>query len=294
MEYANMIFIYLCIGWFVLYAVLLIYLYVKNFKPYKPQFNLDFYTELPSAITPIELSDLMYKKIMPAALSAAVIDLFNDGIIKLVNDKGEDYICIDRINARDYSVGQDYTVKLLINIIGDGNRVSINEIYKFCDRKKNCDVFLMEYNIWVRIMRKENFKHIFYETKNQYGMVKFVTVLGCALFIANIAGQFRTMIGYVTLIPAIFILLYFTKIYKRTREANEEYHKWVAFKQFLENIENFQYVLADPDKYVMYGTVLGVKGLEKKITNHEYFDRIAEAVNRCVVRAILNGNRKIL
>lgn len=294
MEYANMIFIYLCAGWFVLYAVVLIYLYVKNFKPYKPQFNMDFYTELPSAITPIELSDLMYKKIMPAALSAAVIDLFNEGIIKLVNDNGEDYICIDRINARDYSIGQDYTVKLLINIIGDGNRVSVNEIYKFCDRKKNCDVFLMEYNIWVRIMRKENFKHIFYETKNQYGMVKFVTVLGCALFIANIAGQFRTIIGYVTLIPAIFILLYFTKIYKRTREANEEYHKWIAFKQFLENIENFQYAIADPDKYVMYGTVLGIKGLEKKITNHAYFDRIAEAVNRCFVRAILNGNRKIL
>ena len=293
MEYANIIFIYLCIFWFIIFGVLFIYLYIKSYKPYKPQFNLDFYTQLPSDINLIELSNLMYKKIMPAALSAEVIKLFNDGIIKVINDKGEDYIIIDKVNARDFSVGQDYTVKLLLNIIGDGNRVSINEIYKFCERKKNCDIFLMEYNIWVRIMRKENYKHIFYESKSQYGMVKLVTVIGCALFIANIAGEFRTPVGYITLIPAVFILLYFTKIYKRTREANEEYHKWVAFKQFLENIENFEYAIADPDKYVMYGTVLGIKGLEKKITNHEYFDRVAESVNRCVVRAILNGNRKL-
>ena len=294
MELASIIFIYLCIIWFVFFGLLTIYLYVKNYKPYKPNFNSDFYTELPSDIDPIELSNLMYKKILPSTLSAEVIQLFNDNIIKIVEEDNKQYIYLDRISSKDFTVGQDYTVKLLLNVIGDGNKVLIDDIYNFCDSKKNCDVFLMEYNIWVRIMRKENFKHIFFESKNQYGLVRLVTILGCALFIVNIASNLKTPIGYVTLIPSIFILLYFTKIYKRTKEANEEYHKWLAFKQFLENIENFEYAISDPNKYVMYGTVLGVKGLEAKITDHKYFDRISEAVNRCVVRSILNGNRKLM
>lgn len=290
------IFSMLCYGWFVFVILIAIYLYIRNFKPYKTSFNEDFYTQIPSMISPIELSDLMYKKVVPSALSAEVLKLFNEGILKIEKDSkdGERYIRLDRISNKDFTIGKDYTVKLLINIIGNGSRVSIKEIYKFCERKRNCDNFLMEYKIWCRIMRKENFKHIFYENKTQYGLVRFLTIIGCILFIANIVGNFRINVGYATLLPAVLLLLYFTKIYKRTREANEEYHKWIAFKQFLENVENFKCTIMNPDDYVIYGIVLGVKGLEKKITNHTYYEEVTEALNRCIVRALLNGNRRLV
>jgi hypothetical protein len=293
MEYVNIIFFYLCISWFILFIALFIDLSLENFKPYKPKFNLDFYTDFPSDINIFDLSNLMYKKIMPSVLSAEIVKLFNLALLKLDNIDGEDYISVGNIDSSKITIGQKYTIKLLIDIIGDGTKVSISNIYKFCERKKNCDAFLMEYTIWGRIMRKENCTQIYYESKNQYGMVKFITVFGCSLFIANILGKFRIAIGYVTLLPAVFILLYFIKIYKRTKNANEDYHKWLAFKQYLINIDNFEYNITDPDKYILYGTLLGVKGLEKKLTNHDHFDRISVAINRCVVRAILNGNRKL-
>lgn len=293
---ATEVFSMLCIGWFIFAVLITIYLYIRNYKPYKTDFRDDFYTQIPSNITPIELSELMYKKVVPSALSAEVLKLFNEGVLRIEKDKnnGETYIHLNRISNKDFTIGKDYTVKLLVNIMGNGSRVSIKEIAKFCDRKRNCDNFYMEYKIWCRIMRKENLKHIFYERKTQYGIVRFLTIIGCLLFIANIIGGFRLNIGYATLLPAVLLLLYFTKIYKRTREANEEYHKWIAFKQFLENIENFKCTIMNPDEYVVYGVVLGVKGLEKKITEHTHYEEIANALNKCIIKALLNGDRKLV
>ena len=64
-------------------------------------------------------------------------------------------------------------------------------------------------------------------------------------------------------------------------------------QQVKNNIEKFDEEVLYPEEYLVYGTCLGLKGLEGKLTEHNYCERLVEALNRCVVKAILSGNRSL-
>ncbi|MEG0266776.1 MAG: DUF2207 domain-containing protein [Bacilli bacterium] len=278
------------IVWFVIFFIFLLYLYIKSFKPYKASFNEEYYTGIPDDLNLIEVSNLVNRKINANVLASYVISLINRGLLKIADIDGKEYITKGNSTGTK-SVGDECTLKLILYTMGDGEKVTIDELYHFSDRKRNKKIMLMEYTIWDKVMKKENYQHIFYETKDQYGLVRAITIIGCSLFLVNIIAGFHSVLSYFTILPAILILLFFSQVYKRTRDANEEYLKWMAFKAYLENITSFDIKILYPEEYLMYGTCLGVRGLEAKITNHNYCERLIEALNRSVLKAVLNGNK---
>ena len=278
--------------WFIYFILLLIYLYIKSFRPYKTDFNEEFYTSIPSDLNIIEVSNLVNRKLNGNVLAAYIINLIRVGHLKIEIIDGTEYL-VRSYNSCQPSIGDEATIKLVLYTMGDGNKVTIDDLYHFCDRKRNKNIMLMEYEIWCKVMKKENYKHIFYETKEEYGIVKFTSFLGCLIFLVDIILGFNNNLGYCTLLPALLLLFLFTKVYKRTRTANEEYKKWIAFREYLDNINIFDKVINDPELYIVYGTCLGIKGLENKITDHDYCERIVEAINRSVIKAILSGNRSL-
>lgn len=289
----KFIYITFCIIWFVVFIGAVIYLYFKNIKPYKPVFNDNIFDKIPNEYKPVELSLLMYNKIVPSVLSATIIDLFNKGILILNNEDNCEYIMYNHNYTQKMSIFENSTAKLLIETIGDRNRVSIKEIDDFCNHKSNCDKFLLEYQIWYKIARKEYASARFYESKLQYEKVKIIMWTGFILFIINLVARFNTCFGYLIVLPAISIMVLFVKSYKRTVESNEEYHKWLSFKNYL-NISDLKSIpVEEYNKYIMYSTVLNVPNIELKLTNHNYYTRITSALNKCIIKSILNGNRKL-
>lgn len=291
-EKTLMVYNTIIIVWYGVFAILMLYLYLKSFKPYKTEFNDEFYTQIPSDLNLIELSNLINRNLNANTLAAYIINLINMGKLKIEVIDDKEYITKGAYIGQ-MTIGDEATIKLLLGTMGDGNKVSISDIYNFCERKKNKTVLLMEYQIWCKIMRKENYRHIFFETKEEYGLVKFIAFCGVLIFFVNVLAGIENFLGYSVLVPIFILLLIFSKIYKRTREANEEYKKWIAFKEYLDNINSFDIQVTQPEEYITYGTCLGIKGLEAKITNHNYCDKITEAINRSVVKAILSQKKII-
>lgn len=293
MEHLKLIYSIICLIWFVIFFYALYYLYIKNVKPYKPAFSDLMYSQIPHKYAPLELSLLMYNRVVPSTLPASVIYLFEKGILEFNNDNGVEYIVRNFNYTNQLTPAEDYTIKLLVDIIGDKNRVSIEQLDEFCSHKSNCDIFLLEYQIWCKIMRKEYASTRFFEPKLQYSSIEKIMISGCIIFIVNFLKVFNSYLGYLTLVPALFIMFFFIKTYKRTRESNEEYYKWIAFKNYMNVTDLASLNIDNMDDYIMYGTVLGVDDIEEKLTNHDYFKRITAALNKCVIKSILNGNRKL-
>ena len=279
--------------WIPSFIFFALYVYVKCLKPYKRNFVDKYFKGIPSELNVVEISNLINRKITPNTLSSYVIGLINRKVLKVsVDENGVEYISMGSYSG-NLSIGDEATIKLILYTMGDGDKVTINQLHDFCKRKRNRNVMLMEFQIWSKVMRKENYKHIFYETKELYGLVRLFTIVGCLLFFINIFAKFNNPITILILISSLALFIAFSNIYKRTRQANEEYYKWMAFKAYLEEIENFEEEVLYPEEYVMYAICLGVKGLESKLTNHTYCERLSEALNVAVMKAIVSGNRSI-
>lgn len=284
---------YLVNLWIPLFLFFAVYIYFKCLRPYKSEFTDKYFKGIPSELNVVEISNLISRKIGPNTLAAYVVGLINRKILAIgVDEAGVEYIVRGSYEG-NLSIGDEATVKLILNTMGDGDKVTIEQLHNFCKTKRNRDIMLMEFQIWSKVMRKENYKHIFYETKDEYVYVRLFAIVGCTLFLFNLFAKINNILSYVILVTSIGLFIAFSNIYKRTRQANEEYCKWMAFKAYLEEIENFEEEVLYPEEYVMYGVCLGVKGLERKITKHNYTERLTEALNTAIMKAIVSGSRSI-
>ncbi|HPF83574.1 MAG TPA: DUF2207 domain-containing protein [Bacilli bacterium] len=287
------IYIIVCYLWLIVYLCMMILLYVKNLKPYKPKYNKKFELDIPNDLNPSELSILMYQRITAQTFSAEIIRLIDEKVLLLKRINGVKYICRNEENTRTLTTAEEYTVNILLEVIGDGKRtkIDINDLYT--KKKKCCDTLLNEYKIWSRIMRKENVKQRFYETKPYYIFIKRIFVFGLILLGVNFILKINYFMGFIIPALAVTLMFFFFRIYKRTKSANEEYHKWLAFKNYLTYIDNFDQEITNPLEYIIYGIILNVKGLEKKITKKNNITEIVDVMNKNILNAIFKGNRSI-
>ena len=288
-------FLVLLICWYIGCAFFFIYLYLLHSKPYEATFRESLYTTIPSFLEPAELSFLLYHKIVPETLAATIIYLIDQQV--LLVKKEQDYIIA--LNP-DYhgklSQGYSYAIDILMDIMGDGKQVHLSEIYHFCEDKRNNSVFLLNYQLWGKIISKEANAHQFFEPKWNYSKVQFYKYFGFGLFILNILLSYHFLLGYFMIIPAYLLSHYFYKIYKRTVEANEEYVKWMAFRNHLMHIKGFEVERKDIRKYMMYGILLKVKNVEKDLLNTQgdgFMTTLVNSLNRCIVRSYFHGDRGV-
>lgn len=290
----NYFFIYyiVCIIWYLAFIGLTVYLYYNESKPYEAKFNEEFYTKIPSNLNPGELSYLMYKKIIPEVFTSTILVLVKKEVLTLKRHKGHFSLILNQNDVR-ISPSQKAVLDMLIKDMGDGEQVSFEQIEKYCNSNQNCSEFLMNYQLWVKMMIKESHKKNFYEQKLEYNQVKFLRTSGIILFILNIICGYHDLLGYFIIVPAFFIVLYFYKIFKRTKQASEDYSKWLAFKRYLGNINDFKYEKSDISNYIIYGLVLKMPELEKDLTDFICVERLNQLINHNIVMASLKGNRSI-
>ena len=290
-KYFNIYYI-VCIIWCLAFFGMIMYLNFNCSVPYSPKFKEKVYPKIPSNLNPGELSNLMYKNISPNVFTATIMFLVKKGVL-ILKRKNEDFVL--SLNNKDINLSpsQHVVVTMLIDNIGNGKQVTFKQIEDYCKSSHNSTEFLSNYQLWKKMMIKESNKKRFYEEKCEYNQVKFLRGTGIVLFLLNIILGFHSLIGYFVIIPAYFIVWYFYKIYKRTKNANEEYYKWLAFKCYLNNIDEYFYEPENIGSYIIYGLVLKMPKLEKKLTNFHCVEKLNDIINRSVILSTLKGDRSI-
>ena len=284
----KIIFDIIVILWYIFYVLFFIYLYFMNSKPYVFEKKIDTKNYDRSLE---DLSFIIYKKLRPDVITANIIRLINTRKIKVVFENADFWLIKnddDNLKKTELNI-----MDLLFEVIGNGSKVSIEQINNYCNKSRGCSDFLMNYELWKKFATIESNKSKLFEMKTNYSLVKFVKNIGLLLFGLNILFRFvfnfDSLFAYFTLIPAIFIMIYFYNISKLNYETSQEYYGWLDFrKELKENNE-----LLENDKYFEYAIILKCYeniDNEKKL---QFIKKLDLAINKCYINAVLKGNRSL-
>lgn len=218
-----------------------ILVYVRYDKEFIPKFDNEYYRELPSNYPPAVMSYLYYfQKTVDEDFTATVLNLIRRKYLSLtclgdMSDRNADYEL--ELIATDISGLMEHEKKLLnliINIIGDGKKVTFDQIEKYGDSYKNAQEFQSQTGAFRKAIEKDSKNFDFFiDTRkdkakvSKYGFLGII--LGIIILFANLVLNLSvTVYVFFLLATSIIYLIYVASIKKRSVNGNEEYAKWKA------------------------------------------------------------------
>lgn len=288
------LYIILIICYFIFSFSLIGYLYLNYSKPYKPEKLKNYTKEIPSKLSPIELSILMNNKITPQVFTATIYYLIGSkALIKNIENK-KIYLYRNLNFKGNLSHSQKYALKLLIETMGNGEKVSFEKIEKFCSNNAGATTFLLNYEIWKRMAAAEGGTKQFFEPKPNSSLVKWSCAIGIILFLINIIFGIHMLLGYLIILPAVFSVYYFKKIFKRTKKYNNQFYKWLEFSNYLMNIKELGHDKENNNFYLMYSIILDkLEYVEPHLLKSNDFINLNKYIKKCYTRAYFHGSRSI-
>ena len=268
---SNIYKIIACI-WLIGLIILIYIMYTKHDKEYKANFDGKYYRDFPNNYGPEIVSYLMYKKINNESFGATVLELIRKKALKveeitftapISKKEKKDYKLIKSEAKEEVTETENIILNLLLNIIGNGKEVSLNDVKKYSNNYEHARTFMEEYNSWKTKSEMKAIEEGIYEDKSNKKLLAVIyavsiMIISFGFYLANIPlGIF----GLVNLI-AIGAIIYFGMIKKRSVKSNEDYAKWNGLKNFLLDFGNFNdkeipevYLW---EKYLVYATVFGI------------------------------------
>lgn len=265
-------------GAFVLLGVMIlivVYVYNRYDKEYKPEFDLEYLRELPNEqLTPAEMSYLYYfGKINDEDCTATLLDLIRRGYLKLdennseINDKDPNFK-IGIIDGCDYTSlksHEKYLIEWFIKKIGDGNKVTIKQIEDYPKSESRANEFMQSSMKFVKLCKDEGKKHHYIESAADktsafvFLLIPFIYLI-LSLYLTEVFNLDANFAIFVSLVTFAVYLIYVATIKKRTKVGAEEFAKWKAFKAFLNDFSQMEdYPMPGIiiwEKYLVYATSL--------------------------------------
>lgn len=284
--------------WLFMFVVFIVIIYFLNVKSYKSEYKDKKIKSYPKELTSVELSMLMYKKIIPEVFTVTILELIIMGKIQL-KIRGLDYELLlnENINYK-LSKSQEEVLKILFASIALDKKTSLSKLAVYANNKSNGVSFFNDYYIWKRLAQAETFQTRFYEEKIGYNLIVIYKYIAFLLVVINILISPFWFISYLLLIFSALLSLFFYKSYRRTKEANDEYHKWKSFKVYLEGLNENELSLDNKERtnFLRYGVILKLnpfikhkvfKGMDKFIYS------LNKIIKKCSINAEFYGHREI-
>ena len=276
----------------ILTVIVVIILYRKYDKEYKPQFEGEYYRELPYDYTPAEMSYLYYfKNINDEDVTATLLDLIRRGFVEVdtgaesVNEKDPDFtFALTAKDRNELLAHEKCLVTWFFETIGDGKKVSIKEIETYGKSSyANANTFEKMGKRFKDAVNREASKYDFFETISK-GFAKGYGFLLVVVTLIVIFGSYLLNIDAVYNIVALVIaslgyIVYVASIKRRSVNGNEQYAKWRAFKKFLTDFSQMKDYpipgVAVWEEYLAYATSLKIadkvmEQLEVKLPQSEF------------------------
>lgn len=285
--YLNQVFLYGGIILSLLYVIIMIlvirHVYVKYDKELKPNFDDEYYRELPNEDAPYIVNYLVNEEQL-------TVDALNATIMDLIRRK---YIIIDSMNQS--LVEKDVNYKLILNkemdqsnlssaervildwyfnlMAGGKGEITLNEISHYVENEKGALAY-NKYNAqFVNLVKNESKKKEFFDHYAEHGAKKFTftIVIGLLIAIFNAIGMkeyghtFLWIFNVLVLSFGIGFYMYASRIKRKTQKGIDDYNKWMAFKHFLEEFSHFDdYPMPGIvvwEHYLVYATTFGIADL---------------------------------
>lgn len=261
---------YLGIGAFIFYKF-----YNNHDKEYKPLFNHEYYRDFPNNYGPEKVDYLVNGKISSRSFTAMMLNLIYKKQIDFEKLDKNNYK-LKMLDKKNLSNSESYLIKC---IFGTKDEVTLKEMKN--NAKKDYDYFTNNYRSWQLNALSESKAMNFYEPSNKvfnclYSLLPFL------LFYLSYYFQYSNgFLIFITILLAPISLIYYLCASKRSKEGNEEYHKWMALKNFMKDFGRMQEKELPEiklwEKYLIYATVFGIakklaKTMELKVKQFENAD----------------------
>jgi uncharacterized membrane protein len=248
--------------------------YLKHDKEYEPEFQGDYYRELPNEATPAEVSYLYYmKSIHDEVFTATLLDLIRRGYIKIIDDITATSDSQSNIEFKRTKPENEHVLlaheKVLMNMIFDmiGNRTetSTKRIEQFTSIYSNAKAFENKTNEFVREAKKVSEKqHYFESLHHEKSTIRKLAWIPFGYFgLSVILWMFLSIDTFyamgISILIGITYLIYIHRFQRRSKSGNELYAKWKAFRNFLMNFSNMEDypipAIIVWEHYLIYATV---------------------------------------
>ncbi len=229
----------------------------KYFTPYDTMFDGDYLRELPTKDTPAEVSYLYhYQKTNNEDVTATLLDLVRRKHVTITYE-GQDLTNpnADYVLTLDTSKPQDdllpHEKKLLtwfFDTVGDGKKVTTKRLELYGKANlKNAKQVEMEAKGFIRAVKETCIKKDFFDPDVPAHRTKAMAYNAIPIVLAIIAGVTMFLLNVQNL-PTIIILVATAVLYgawfassgRRSKNGQEAYVRWRAFRHFLTEFGTFE------------------------------------------------------
>lgn len=271
--------------WPVFVVILLggLYSWIKFVLKYgrdpKPEFQGDYYRELPGDYTPAVMTYLLTKgRIDSKDLMATIMDLVRKkkitinriqrekGLVFKKMEEGYEISKIDGAVLDDLYPHESFLIHWFIDKLGDGRSLVLDDLKSILKKRSKALEFHEDYEEFRSLVREQGEAQGFFTKNDLSGSSKYV-LIALALLIGGpiltiglkaASGVFMFLLGFVFL----FTMWVVYTIRKRTRYGVGQVAKWKAFKKFLLHFSNMDKAeipsIVIWEHYLVYAISLGV------------------------------------
>ena len=252
-----------------------IYIYVKFDKEYKADFKNKYNREFIDDYN-VEVIDYLFNKnITPNAMSASIMNLVykkNISVEEMPSDKKKKEYTFKLLNKENLSKSEEYLIEFLFDTVGNGSVFTTKKLKDYAKSTSSYSTFTSKYSTWKNNVIQEGQQQNFYESNTKIKFIGLIIALiGGLIFVTNILCNTDILIAYALIIPIVIFAIYIMTFNRRTKNGNEDYAKWKAFKNFLNDFGTFD-IKELPEitlweRYMVYATIFGLAKKVQKSMN---------------------------
>lgn len=252
---------------------------LKYARDPKPEFEGDYYRELPGDYPPAVMTYLLTKgRIDSKDIMATIMDLVRKkkltinriqrekGLVFKKMEEGYEISKIDGARLDDLYPHERFLISWFIDKLGDGRSLVLDDLKSILKKRSKAIEFHEDYEEFQSLVREQGKAQGFFTKNDLRGSSKYV-IIALALLVGGAAiavllkaasGVFMFLLGFIVLITMWIVY----NIRKRTRYGVEQTAKWKAFKRFLLHFSNMDKAeipsIAIWEHYLVYAISLGV------------------------------------
>lgn len=263
----------LTIGWDILLIVLIILCYRKKKNCDKTSFHQDYLRDFPAEYGPEIVGYLIDKKVDEKEMSASILMMIEKQVLKAEQDpqKKDNFTLMLQEERLDLLTEQEKKLEvLLIKEIGDGSKVTLEQIKKYGKNANKAQKFINSYDSWISSVKQAGKKEEFFLSKVGVQVAGIlVSLLGTFLiFFLNASFETNSILAYISVLAGFCSIIWFSTRRFRTEKGALHYQQWMALKRFMVDFgtmnEKELPEIKIWGKYLVYANVLGcAKQLEK-------------------------------
>lgn len=252
--------------WYILLIIIIIAFYIKKKKSNKTDFNQKYLRDFPDKYGPEIVSYLLRNKIDENALSASVLMIIEKKALNVnrIPNKKDDYELIKQNeNVEKLTEQEKKVVKILIDHVGDGTKVTLSKIKKYGKNATDAQKFIDSYNEWKNdTLNEAKNEQFFIPFVKEKMFLIIISFLGFCISFINAANDTRFGFGYLAAVVSIIMLIIAISTKFKTKKGALHYKKWMALKNFMTDFgimdEKELPEIKIWGKYLVYATALGI------------------------------------